>query len=112
MAEESEDLAAGPAESEAADELEFVDWTCRLLSLERVEADEIEDDLEDLFTATFAVDGPDANAEVEIIVSDFEDEAHVIGIALDTLHRAMKAWGHITENRRIASRDVDELKGE
>jgi hypothetical protein len=36
----------------------------------------------------------------------------VVGIALDTLHRAMKAWGRITENRRIAARDVDELKDE
>lgn len=91
-------------------ELDFIDWTCRLLSVERVEADELEDDLQDIFTVKFAVDGPDANAEVEIMVSDFEDEAHVVGIALDTLHRAMKAWGRITENRRIAARDMDELK--
>lgn len=97
----------------AEDELtDGSDWTYRLLKLERIQADEISDDLEDLFEATFQVDGPDANAEVEIIVSDFEDEAHVLGIALDTLHRAMKAWGRITANRRIAARDVDELKGE
>ncbi len=88
------------------------DWTCRLLSLERVEADEIEDDLQDIFTAKFQIDGPDANAEVEIIVSDFTDEAQVVAIALDTLHRAMKAWSNITENRRIPARDVDELAGD
>ena len=107
MAAEVTDAGASPGQD---DELEFIDWTCRLLTVERVEADELEDDLQDLFTVKFAVDGPDANAEVEIMVSDCEDEAHVVGIALDTLHRAMKAWGRITENRRIAARDVDELK--
>ena len=87
------------------------DWTYRLVSVERVEADEVDDDGQDMFAAKFQVDGPDANAEVEIVVSDFADEAHVLGIALDTLHRAMKAWGRITENRRIAARDVGELAG-
>ena len=87
------------------------DWTYRLLMLERVQADELEEDLQDIFTAKFQVDGPDANAEVEIIVSDFVDEANVLSIALHTLHVAMRAWGRITENRRIAARDVDELKG-
>ncbi len=87
------------------------DWTYRLLSLERVEANEIEDDLQDIFTAKFQLDGPDANAEVEIIVSDFVDEANVVSIALHTLYVAMRSWGRITENRRIAARDVDELAG-
>lgn len=87
-----------------------LEWTYRLISLERIYVDEVDDDGEDIFAAKFQVDGPNANAEVEITVSDFEDEAHVLGIALDTLHRAMKAWGRITENRRIAARDVDELE--
>ena len=80
------------------------DWTYRLMSLERVQADEV-DDLDDIFTATFQVDGPDANAEIEIIVSDADDEAEVVAVALDTLNRAMTAWGRLTENRRIAARD-------
>ena len=88
------------------------DWTYRLLSLERVEADEPDDDLDDIFTAKFAVDGPDANAEVEIIVSDFVDEANVVSIALHTLHVSMREWARATEDRRIAARDVDELAGD
>jgi hypothetical protein len=88
------------------------DWTYRLLSLERVEADEPDDDLEDIFMAKFAVDGPDANAEVEIIVSDYVDEANVVSIALHTLHVSMREWARATEDRRIAARDVDELMGD
>ena len=92
-------------------ELEFEDWTYRLLSLERVEADEIEDDFQDIFTAKFQLDGPDANAEVEIIVSDYVDEANVVSIALHTLHVSLQEWARATENRRIAARNVDELAG-
>ncbi|RYC29904.1 hypothetical protein D3273_21770 [Lichenibacterium minor] len=88
------------------------DWTYRLMSLERIQADEPEDDGEDIFTATFQVDGPNANAEVEIIVSDYVDEANVVSIALHTLHVSMREWARATENRRIAARDVDELAGD
>ena len=83
------------------------DWTYRLMSLERVQADEIDDDGEDIFTATFQVDGPNANAEIEIIVSDFTDEAHVISIAQHTLHVAMTMWSRITAERFIRARAKD-----
>jgi hypothetical protein len=81
------------------------DWIYRLMNLERIQADDPDDDGEDIFTAKFQLDGPDANAEVEIIVSDYVDEAEVVPIALDTLHRATKAWARATENRRIAARE-------
>lgn len=112
MAEGNQGNEAGPgADASAAadgDGIESVDWTCRMMGVERIMADptQDDDDLEDIFEVRFQVDGPNANAEVEIVVSDFEDEADVVGIALDTLHRAMKAWGRVTENRRIAARDT------
>ena len=87
------------------------DWTCTLMNVERISADPEDDGGEDIFEVKFQVDGPNANAEVEIIVSDYVDEANVISIALHTLHVAMREWGRVTENRRIAARDVDELQG-
>ena len=87
------------------------DWSYRLLKLERIQADEIDDDGQDIFEATFQVDGPNANAEIEIIVSDYVDEANVVSIALHTLHVSMRELARATENRRIAARDVDELAG-
>jgi hypothetical protein len=84
-----------------------VDWTYRLMSLERFDADPEDEDAQDIFAAKFQVDGPDANAEVEIIVSTFTDEANVISIALHTLHTAMTAWARITEDRVIAARVTD-----
>ena len=92
-----EGAKAGPAgarpqaiEPEVAegDELTFLDWSYRLLKLERIQAEAEDEDGQDIFAATFQVDGPNANAEVEIIVSDFVDEAHVVSIAQHTLHVA------------------------
>jgi hypothetical protein len=57
-----------------SDVIRDVDWTYRLMSLERFDADPEDDDAQDIFAAKFQVDGPDANAEVEIIVSDFTDD--------------------------------------
>lgn len=84
------------------------DWACSLMSIERVQADVTADAGEDIFTAIFQMDGLNANAEVEIVVSDFDDEAEIVSIALHTLHLAMRTWGRITENRRIAARDFGE----
>ncbi len=103
---EKGEVAADGAEV-ADGELEFEDWTYRLLSLERVEADEIDDDGQDIFTAKFQVDGPNANAEIEITVSDHTDEAHVISIAQHTLHVAMTMWGRVTSDRFIRARSAD-----
>ena len=89
------------------DEITFVDWTYRLLSLERVEADPEEGEDADLFSAKFQVDGPNANAEVEIIVSDFVDEALVVSIAQHTLHLAATMWGRVTADRLIGARAKD-----
>lgn len=100
---EKGEVAADGAEV-ADGELEFEDWTYRLLSLERVEADEIDDGGEDIFTAKFQVDGPNANAEIEITVSDHTDEAHLISIAQHTLHVARTMWGRVTSDRFIRAR--------
>ena len=97
----TEPEAAGDAE------IEFIDWDYRLLSLERVQADGENEEDEDYFTAKFQVDGPNANAEVEIVVSDFTDEAHVVSIAQHTLHVAMTMWGRVTSDRFIRARATD-----
>ncbi len=101
------EMAAGGAEAAEGSELEFEDWTYRLLSLERVEADEIDDDGEDISTAEFQLGGPNANAEIEIAVSDHTDEAHVISIAQHTLHVAMTMWGRVTSDRFIRAPAAD-----
>lgn len=98
--------AAAPPETDGG-ELEFEDWSYRLLSLERVMADPEDDDSEDIFTAKFQVDGLNANAEIEIIVSDQTDEAHVISIAQHTLHVATTMWGRLTADRLIRARASD-----
>ena len=104
----SRKASAEPAEPvTTADAIRDVDWTYRLISLERFDADPEDEDAQDIFAAKFQVDGPDANAEVEIIVSDFTDQANVISIALHTLHTAMTAWARITEDRVIGARVAD-----
>ena len=44
-----------------------LDWDVQLTKVQRVEPDAESDDLDDLFTVTFAVDGPNANASVEVM---------------------------------------------
>ena len=83
-----------------------------MLKRERIQADEIDDDGQHIFEATFQVDGPNAKAEIEITVSDYVDDANVVSIALHTLHVSMREWARATENRRIAARDADELAGD
>ncbi len=102
---------ADAAGSGAADdfELECFDCDSRWLSLERVQADAGEEGEGD-FTGKFQVDGPDADAEVEIIVSDFTDEAHVVSIAQDTLHVAITMCGRVTSDRFIRARAADPPK--
>ena len=109
-------VEAGPAggqpqavEPEVADgdELTFLDWSYRLLKLERIQAEAEDEDGQDIFAATFQVDGPNANAEVEIIVSDFIDEALVVSIAQHTLHVAATMWGRVTADRLIGARAND-----
>ena len=102
---EADPKTAEPAT--ASDVIRDVDWTYRLMSLERFDADPEDEDAQDIFAAKFQVDGPDANAEVEIIVSDFTDQANVISIALHTLHTAMTAWARITEDQVIGARVAD-----
>ena len=105
--EEKGEAAEGGAAAADEGELEFEDWTYRLLSVERIEADPGDEDTADIFMAKFQVDGPNANAEVEIIVSDHKDEAHVISIAQHTLHVAMTMWGRVTSDRFIRARAAD-----
>ena len=101
----AEDEQAGDAENTQAAPVEIRDleWDCRLQSLERIEADPDDDDLEDLFTVTFVVDGPDANAEIEIMVADADDH-DVVALALSTLQGALTAWADLIKRRREAAR--------
>ena len=105
MADEAK-VGEGEPEPKAPDEgeLECVDWTCVLTGLERIAADPEDEDDQDSFSVKFQVDGPNANAEIEIIVADAVDEAHVIAIAQHRLHVATTMWSRITAERFIAAR--------
>ncbi len=61
---DGEKSSEAKVEPEAAgdDEITFLDWYVQLTEVQRVEPDAESDDLDDLFTVTFAVDGPNANA--------------------------------------------------
>ena len=79
--------------------IEGLDWSCRLTEVQRIEADPESDDLDDLFSVTFAVDGPNAEASVEIMVPDAAD-VEVVAVALDTLHGALVAWADLILRRK------------
>ncbi len=106
--EKGSEAKVGPAavEPEAAsdDEITFLDWDVRMTEVQRIEADpEDEDVIDDLFAVTFAVDGPNANAEVEIMVTDAAD-VEVVAVALDTLHGALVAWADLIQRRKAELR--------
>ncbi len=108
MADEEKGAEAeGRTDPAGTDDIEGLDWSCLLMGVERIIADPEDDDGEDIFSVKFQVDGPNANAEIEIIVSDFTDEAHVISIAQHTLHVAMTMWSRITAERFIRARAKD-----
>ena len=92
--DEKGDEAEGGTESAGTDGLEGLDWSCLLMNVERIIADPEDDDGEDIFSVKFQVDGPNANAEVDIIVSEAAD-VEVVGLALDTLHSALTALNHV-----------------
>lgn len=106
--EKVEPAAAEPTVAEPAggDELTFLDWDVRLTEVQRVEADPKDEDvIDDLFAVTFAVDGPNAKAEVEIMVTDAAD-IEVVAVALDTLHGAFLAWADLIQRRRAELRAI------
>ena len=88
-----------------ADDIEGLDWSCMLMGLERFIADPEDDDGEDVFAVKFQVDGPNANAEVDIMVSGTAD-VNVVGIALDTLHDALVAWANLIRRRKAEMREI------
>ncbi len=100
--------AEGGTEPAGADDIEGLDWSCLLMNVERITADPEDDDSQDIFSVKFQVDGPDANAEVDIIVSDAAD-AEVVAVAMHTLHVAMTNWAKLLESRRMTMR-VDLLE--
>ena len=80
-------------------------WTFDVQSVSRVEPAPGEIDDVVTFAVVFDVSGPDANAEVEIFVTDVPDPALIITLAMATLHEALAAWARITLGRRIANDD-------
>ena len=104
MADEAkgDEAEGGPAAVEIRD----LDWDCRLTKMERVESDpEDEDGIEDLFALTFAVDGPNANAEVEIMVAD-ADDVEAVAVGLATLRVALMAWADLIWRRQAEAREI------
>ena len=86
-------------EGAAAEEITDLDWDVRMREVQRIEPDTEDDGPEDLFSVTFAVDGPNANAEVEVMVTDVAD-IEVVAVALDTLHGALTAWADLIQRRK------------
>ena len=100
--DEHGDEAAGDAT--AAVDITDLDWDVRLTEVQRIEADP-DDDLEDLFAVKFEVDGPNAEAEIEITAADAAD-VEVVALALDTLHGALTAWADLIERRKAEMRAI------
>ncbi len=91
-------------EATTAAKVPDLDYSVRMTEVQRIEADpEDEDVIDDLFAVTFAVDGPNANAEVEIMVTDAAD-VEVVAVALDTLHGALVAWADLIQRRKAELR--------
>ena len=86
-------------EAAAAEEITDLDWDVRMREVQRIEPDAEDDGPEDLFSVTFAVDGPNANAEVEVMVTDVAD-IEVVAVALDTLQGALSAWADLIQRRK------------
>ena len=92
-------------EAAAAEEITDLDWDVRMREVQRIEPDAEDDGPDDLFSVTFAVDGPNANAEVEVMVTDVAD-IEVVAVALDTLHGALTAWADLIQRRKEDLRAV------
>ena len=105
MADEAKAREGAPAPEGADDELTFVDWDVQMTEVQRVEPDTESDDLDDLFTVTFSVDGPNANASVEVMVTDAAD-VEVVAVALDTLQGALTAWAELIQRRKAELRTI------
>lgn len=94
-----------PAVTEPVAEDPGLDWDLRMTEVQRIEPDPEDDGPDDLFSVTFAVDGPNANAEVEIMVVDAVD-IEVVAVALDTLHGALTAWADLIQRRKEELRAI------
>ena len=99
MAKEREAKVEPAAVEPEEDAITDLDWDVQLTEVQRVEPEPESEDLDDLFTVTFAVDGPNANASVEVMVSDAAD-VEVVAVALDTLHGALVAWANLIARRK------------
>ena len=76
-----------------------------MTEVQRIEADPEDDDLDDLFSVTFAMDGPNAEGSLEIMVPDAAD-IEVVAVALDTLYGALVAWADLIQRRKAELRDL------
>ena len=92
-------------EPAGAEGIEGLDWSCLLMGVERIIADPEDDDGEDIFAVKFEVDGPNAEAEIEITVADVAD-VEVVAVALDTLHVALVAWADLIQRRKADLRAI------
>ena len=80
-------------------------WDVQMTEVQRIEPDPEDDGPDDLFSVTFAVDGPNANASVEVMVTDAAD-IEVVAVALDTLHNALVAWADLIRRRKSELRAI------
>ena len=101
---EDDKVSEGEAKPASTD-ADGLDWSCLLMSVERITADPEDDDLEDIFAVKFQVDGPNADAEIEITVADAAD-IEVVAVALDTLHGALMAWADLIQRRKADLRAI------
>ena len=92
----------GPA---AAVEGPDLSWDVQMTEVQRIEPDPEDDGPDDLYSVTFAVDGPNANASVEVMVTDAAD-IEVVAVALDTLHGALVAWADLIQRRKVEMRAI------
>lgn len=79
-------------------------WTFDVESVSKISGEPPDDD-DVTYAITFNVNGPYANAEVEVFVSGPSDPALLITLAMAKLHEALAAWARITLGRRIANDD-------
>lgn len=85
----------------AEDEL----WRFDVQSVTRVVPAPDDDSGAVTFSVVFDVTGPDANAEIEVYVTDVPDPSVLITLAMAHLHHALDQWTRITSGRRIANDD-------
>ena len=108
---DGEKSSEAKVEPEAAgdDEITFLDWDVQLTEVQRVEPDAESDDLDDLFTVTFAVDGPNADASVEIMVTEAAD---IERAGMSNLNEGQKLSYEMVADKRSGKMSADKIQAE